>query len=250
MFNCVLILAEIQRSSSPKQAYYIYTAVHHSIWFEKMELAIRKQFICSSLNSLTYVIPFSSPVNQHHQHRPKYSVPISTNFRGIIEGIYGVIEEILEEDGKVNTNTIIMGEWNSVVGDEPYRNIVGPYGLGRKNHRDQMLINFCERYGLIVTNTWFRKPKRRLYTWKEPGDRSRHQLDYILVKHRFRNCVKDVQTLPGADIDLDHNLLVAKICTRLKKIIRFQKRRPQWDLEKFYTKKNSAGYSRRGTQCN
>jgi hypothetical protein len=49
--------------------------------------------------------------------------------------------------------------------------------------------------------------------------------------------VKDVQTLPGADIDSDHNLLVAKICTRLKKIIRFQNRRPQWDLEKLYTQK-------------
>ena len=129
----------------------IYTAVHHSIWFEQMELAITKQFICSSLNSLTYVIPFSSPVNQHHQHRPKYSVPISTNFRWINNGVYGVIEEILEEDGKGNTNTIIMGEWNSVVGDEPYRNIAGPHGLGRKNHRGQMLINFCERNGLIVT---------------------------------------------------------------------------------------------------
>jgi hypothetical protein len=49
--------------------------------------------------------------------------------------------------------------------------------------------------------------------------------------------VKDVQTLPGADIDSDHNLLVAKICTRLKKILRFQKGRPQWDLEKLYTQK-------------
>jgi len=29
----------------------------------------------------------------------------------------------------------------------------------------------------------------------------------------------DVQTLPGADIDSDHNLLVAKICTILKKNI-------------------------------
>ena len=46
--------------------------------------------------------------------------------------------------------------------------------------------------------------------------------------HRFRNSVKDVQTLPGADIDSDHNLLVAKVCTRLKKIIRFQKSRPRW----------------------
>jgi hypothetical protein len=62
-------------------------------------------------------------------------------------------------------------------------------------------IDFCERNGLIVTNTWFKKPKRRLYTWKAPGDWSRHQLDYILVKLRFRNSVKDVKTLPGADID-------------------------------------------------
>ena len=62
-------------------------------------------------------------------------------------------------------------------------------------------------------------------------------MDYILVKHRFRNSVKDVQILPGADIDSDRNLLVAKICTRLKKIIRFQKRRPQWDLEKLYAQR-------------
>jgi hypothetical protein len=46
-----------------------------------------------------------------------------------------------------------MGDWNSVVGDESYMNIVEPHGLGRKNHRDQMLNNFCERNGLIVTNT-------------------------------------------------------------------------------------------------
>jgi hypothetical protein len=64
-----------------------------------------------------------------------------------------------------------MGDWNSVAGDELYRNIVGPHGMRRKNHRRQVFINFCEINGLIVTNTWFRKPKRRLYTWKAPGDR-------------------------------------------------------------------------------
>jgi hypothetical protein len=49
--------------------------------------------------------------------------------------------------------------------------------------------------------------------------------------------VKDVQTLPGADIDSDHNLLVAKICIRLKKIMRFHKRKPRWDLEKLYAQR-------------
>jgi len=175
-------------------------------------------------------------------------MPTSEHEDDEVEELYGLIEEILEEDGKSNTNTIVMGDWNSV-GDEPFRTIVGPHGLGRKNHRGQMLINFCERTGLIVTNTWFRKPKRRLYTWKVPGDRSRHQLDYILMKHRFRNNVKDVQTLPGADIDSDHNLLVAKICTRLKKIIRFQKRTHNGIWRKCVLK-NSAGNSRKETRCN
>ena len=49
--------------------------------------------------------------------------------------------------------------------------------------------------------------------------------------------MKDVQTLPGADIDCDHNLLVAKVRTKLKKIIRFQKNRPRCDLEKLYAQR-------------
>jgi endonuclease/exonuclease/phosphatase family metal-dependent hydrolase len=122
-------------------------------------------------------------------------MPTSEHEDDEVEELYGIIEEILEEDGKGDTNTIIIGDWNSVVGDESYRNTVGPHGQRRKNHMGQMLINFCERNGLIVTNTWFRKPKRRLYTWNAPGDWSRHQLDYILMKKRFRNSIKDVQTL-------------------------------------------------------
>jgi len=59
-------------------------------------------------------------------------------------------------------------------------------------------------------------------------------LHYILVKNPFRNIVKNVQTLPGTDIGSDHNLLVVRVRTRLKKIIRYQKRRPRWDLEKLY----------------
>jgi len=46
-----------------------------------------------------------------------------------------------------------------------------------------------------------------------------------------------VQTLPGADIDSDHSLLVAKVRTRLKKIVRFQKSRSRWDLEKLYAER-------------
>jgi endonuclease/exonuclease/phosphatase family metal-dependent hydrolase len=71
---------------------------------------------------------------------------------------------------------------------------------------------------MIVTNTWFKKPKRRLHTWMAHRDWSRHHFDYILVKHRFRNSVKELEALPGADIEADHILLVAKFRTRMKKL--------------------------------
>ena len=46
---------------------------------------------------------------------------------------YNVSEEILEEDGNGETNTFIMGKWNSVVGDKSYQNTVRPHVLGRRN---------------------------------------------------------------------------------------------------------------------
>ena len=49
--------------------------------------------------------------------------------------------------------------------------------------------------------------------------------------------MKDVQTLPGALTDPDHNLPVAKICIRLKKVIWFQKDKPRWDVQKLYAQK-------------
>ena len=58
----------------------------------------------------------------------------------------------------------------------------------------------------------------KLYTWKNPGDRNRYQINYILVKQRFRNSIGDVKTLPGANIDSDHNLLVAQVQSTIKAI--------------------------------
>ena len=90
-----------------------------------------------------------------------------------------------------------------------------------------MLIDFCKQHDLVVTNTWLKKIKTKLYTWKSPGDRNRYQIDYILVKQHFRNSIRDVKTLPGADIDSDHNLLVAEVQTRLKAFKKAGKRKPK-----------------------
>ena len=111
-----------------------------------------------------------------------------------------------------------MGDFNSIVEEESTDKVVGPFGLGRRNERGKMLIDFFKQHDLVVMNTWFKKRKTKLYTQKSPGYRKRNQIDYILAKQRFRNSIRVVKTLPGADIDSDHNLLVADVQTRLKAI--------------------------------
>jgi hypothetical protein len=61
--------------------------------------------------------------------------------------------------------------------------------------------------------------------------------------------VKDVQTQSGADIDSDHTLLVAKICTRLKRIIRLQNRKPVWDFKKLQAQHQKVQKSLEGKLC-
>ena len=71
-----------------------------------------------------------------------------------------------------------------------------------------------------------------------PGNRGRFQIDYILVKHRFRNSVKDVKVIPSADVYSDHNLLVASIYTTLKRIVSRGSKKTKWDLNKLTSKAN------------
>ena len=55
-----------------------------------------------------------------------------------------------------------------------------------------------------MSNSWFKKPKRRLYTWKSPNGKTKNQIDYILVPTRFRNSITKVKTYPKVDCASDH----------------------------------------------
>ena len=69
--------------------------------------------------------------------------------------------------------------------------------------------------------------RRRGYTWKKPGDTGRYQIDYIMVKQRYRNSVKSSWSYPGADMNSYHNLVAMRVQVRLKKM--------KWDVDKLRT---------------
>ncbi|KAL1447016.1 hypothetical protein WDU94_015647 [Cyamophila willieti] len=150
-----------------------------------------------------------------------------------VEELYNSINQVLRKLKKEDL-TIIMGDFNSKLGEGRTSTAVGPFGLGNRNDRGDMLEIFAESNKLVVMNTWFKLHPRKLYTWTSPKDAPgkiiRNQIDYILVNKRYRNSCTSVKTYPGADIQSDHAPLVGKFKVRMKTIKR--KKMKRYDLRK------------------
>lgn len=142
-----------------------------------------------------------------------------------VEEFYAELDDIYRNI-KTNEITLVMGDFNAKVGRLKVEGHTGSFGLGERNDRGDRLIEFCQDKNLIITNTLFKLPNRRLYTWKSPADKPEHtvrnQIDYILINNRYKNSVKSTKTYPGADINSDHNPVVANLNIKMKKIARRQ----------------------------
>ncbi|XP_050059858.1 craniofacial development protein 2-like [Aphis gossypii] len=144
-----------------------------------------------------------------------------------VEEVYVGIEGVLKHT-KPHDNVIIMGDLNAIVGENREGREVGDFCLGKRNERIERVVEFCRENRMIITSTRFQNPKRRIYTWKIPGDIARYQIDYILVKNRFKNQVTFCKAYLSADCDSDHNLVIAKCELRYTK-----PQRPKVHQEKY-----------------
>ena len=156
-------------------------------------------------------------------------MPTSAHEDTEVEEIYEQLNDLIEEE-KGSDNLVVMGDWNSVIGEGQDGKEVGAFGLGTRNERGERLVDFCQQRKMVIANTCFEHEKRRRYTWKKPGDTGRFQLDYILVRQRYRNSVKNACSYPGADADSDHNLVVLSQVVTLKKLGK-RRKRLKWALE-------------------
>ena len=132
-----------------------------------------------------------------------------------VEKFYECIAQVLEytKSGEI---TIIMGDWNAKVGRHHEYPVTGKHGLGDINEQGERMLDFCRTSKVVIANTLFQHPKRRLYTWSSPGDLYRNQIDFIMVSQRHRNCIKQTKTYPSADVNSDHNPVVMDMKVKLK----------------------------------
>ena len=112
---------------------------------------------------------------------------------------------------------MIIEDWNANIGKSVRKSDnTGPYGLGDRNERGDLMEDLCVANEQVVTNTTFQQHPRRLHTRTSPGDRVRHQIDYIFIGRRRRTIILVNKTRPSADCGSDHQLLVAKLRIKLR----------------------------------
>ena len=127
--------------------------------------------------------------------------------------------------------SFIIGDWNAKVETQETPGVTGKFGLGIHNETGQRLIEFCQENALVIANTLFQKPKRRLYTWTSLDGQYWNQIDYILCSQRWRSYIQSAKGSPGADSGSGHELLIAKFRLKLKKV--WKTTRPfRYDLNK------------------
>ena len=150
-----------------------------------------------------------------------------------VEKFYKDIEKTVKTQKKWGDVVIIMRDFNAKIGMEKVEKIVGPFGLGTRNGRGDLLVEFCKKNDLSITNTWFEQRESARHTWRSPDGVTRNQIDYVLINTRYKKGVRNSKSRPGADCGSDHNPVVMNFKNKLKAIKkRKTKVTKRWNLRK------------------
>ena len=94
-----------------------------------------------------------------------------------------------------------MGDFNAKVGKQTSQGepSTGPHGLGTRNERGQMLVDFASAVNMKIQNTY----------WHSPNGETFNQIDYILTTKNVQ--VHDVSTINKMHTGSDHRLVRARV---------------------------------------
>lgn len=87
---------------------------------------------------------------------------------------------------RLNTSTIILGDFNSQVGPglpEEHKNI-GRYGLGIRNSQGWRLVRFCQENDLRLQNSYTKKRTRHRWSWMTSNGEFRSEIDFIVTENK------------------------------------------------------------------
>ena len=154
---------------------------------------------------------------------------LETNVKTTVIQVYAPTENSSEEEIETfyedldrtitkykDKRVYIMGDFNSKIGIRmKEEELLGPYGIGKRNDRGERLVQFAEENNLFILNSFYKKPPQAKWTWRSPDGKTKNEIDFILSN--TREDVMDVQVINGLKFDSDHRMVRAKIKIHKKK---------------------------------
>ena len=143
--------------------------------------------------------------------------PTSNAEEAEVQWFYEDLQDLLGLTPKRDV-LFILGDWNAKVGSQETPGVTDKFVLGVRNESGQRLIEFFQGNTLVIANTLFQQHKRKLYTWTSPDSQHQNHIDCILCSQRWRRSIQLAKARPGADYGSDHELLIAKLRLKFKKV--------------------------------
>ena len=160
-------------------------------------------------------------------------MPTSDCEENVSLAFYEDIEEVMKRlGGRKDRVVVVMGDFNSVIGESQVKEIVGPFSIGETNDKGQLLIDYCKEKCFTIRSTQYQTAKKRRYTWTHPNGINKILIDYMLMDKKHRNSLCKCRPITNLDCGTDHNMVVGTLKIQRAKQQKKTKPQPKLNVQK------------------
>ena len=129
-----------------------------------------------------------------------------------VEYFYEELQRAMDKTPKKEI-LVFQGDWSAKIGEgacKDWKGTCGHHCNTKSNDRGRRLLQFASYNDLVVVNTFGPHKTSRNITWHSPDGKTHNQIDYIMVKKRFKTSANFAKTrsFPGANIGSIHELVI------------------------------------------
>ena len=133
---------------------------------------------------------------------------------------YQQLQTVVQSRSRRNIMLLLMGDLNAKISydNRGYEEVMGTQGLGEMNENGDKFADFCATNRLVIGGSIFQHRRIHKATWRSPDATTKNQIDHVCINKRFRGTLQDVRVKRGADVGSDHQLLVAQVKLKLRRV--------------------------------